>query len=77
MVEALTRVQHGWHHDPFEWLGIHPARPGYIIRAFMPSAESVDVVGIGPMDRMEGSDTFELKITHAQKDTLPQHYSLS
>jgi|GEM_PF-3629060 len=52
MVEALTRVQHGWHHDPFEWLGIHPARPGYVVRAFMPSAESVDVVGIGPMARM-------------------------
>ena len=77
MVESLTRVQHGWHHDPFEWLGIHPARPGYTIRAFMPSAESVDVVGIGPMQRVEGSDTFELNILQKDKDTLPQHYSLS
>ena len=77
MVEALTRLQHGWHHDPFEWLGIHPARPGYTIRAFMPSAESVDVVGIGPMQRLEGSDTFELNILQREKDTLPQHYSLS
>jgi len=77
MVEALTRLQHGWHHDPFEWLGIHPARPGYTIRAFMPSAESVDVVGIGPMQRLEGTDTFELNILQRDKDTLPQHYSLS
>ncbi len=77
MVEAITRVQHGWHHDPFEWLGIHPARPGYIIRAFMPSAESVDIVGIGPMERVEGTDSFELAISHQQRDTLPQHYSLS
>ena len=77
MVEALTRVQHGFHHDPFEWLGIHPARPGYVIRAFMPSAESVDVVGIGPMSRVEGTDNFELSILQADKDKLPQHYSLS
>jgi 1,4-alpha-glucan branching enzyme len=77
MVEALTRVQHGWHHDPFEWLGIHPARPGYVIRAFLPSAETVDVVGIGTMERREGTDTFELAISNEQKDTLPQHYSLS
>ena len=77
MVEALTKVQHGWHHDPFEWLGVHPARPGYIIRAFMPSAESVDVVGIGAMERVEGTDNFELAISHQQRDTLPQHYSLS
>jgi len=77
MVEALIRVQHGFHHDPFEWLGIHPARPGYIIRAFMPSAESVDVVGIGPMARVEGTDNFELSILQSDKDKLPQHYSLS
>ena len=77
MVESLTKVQHGWHHDPFEWLGIHPARPGYIIRAFMPSAESVDIVGIGPMQRVQGTDTFELNILQHEKDTLPQHYSLS
>ena len=77
MVEAIKRLQYGLHHDPFEWLGIHPARPGYVVRAFMPSAESVDVVGIGAMQRAEGSDIFELAISREQKDTLPQHYSLS
>jgi 1,4-alpha-glucan branching enzyme len=77
MVEALTKLQHGLHHDPFEWLGIHPARPGYVVRAFMPSAESVDLVGIGAMQRAEGTDVFELAISQQQKDTLPQHYSLS
>ena len=51
MVEALTRIQHGWHHDPFEWLGVHPGRPGYVIRAFMPSAESVELEGIGSDDK--------------------------
>ena len=77
MVEALTKLQYGAHHDPFEWLGVHPARPGYTIRALMPSAESVDVVGIGQMQRVKGTDTFELSILQQQKDTLPQHYSLS
>ena len=77
MVEALTRIQHGWHHDPFELLGIHPARPGYVVRAFMPSAESVELDGIGVMLRREGSDTFEISISKKQKDALPPHYSLS
>jgi 1,4-alpha-glucan branching enzyme len=77
MVETLKRIQHGWHHDPFEFLGIHPVTQGYIVREFMPTAESVDVVGIGPMKRVEGTDTFELKISQKEQDTLPQHYSVS
>ncbi len=76
MVEALTKIQQGWHHDPFEWLGVHPARPGYTVRAFMPSAESVELEGIGSMSRYEGSDTFEINISNAQKEKLPQHYRL-
>ncbi|MDT8281661.1 MAG: 1,4-alpha-glucan branching protein GlgB [Gammaproteobacteria bacterium] len=76
MVEALTRIQHGWHHDPFEWLGVHPGRPGFVLRAFMPSAENVELEGVGPMSRYEGTDTFEIKISKSQKDALPQHYRL-
>jgi len=77
MVEAVTRIQQGLHHDPFEWLGIHPARPGYVVRAFMPSAESVVLENVGPMIRCEGTDTFELNISKQQKDNLPLHYSLN
>jgi 1,4-alpha-glucan branching enzyme len=77
MVEILKRIQHGWHHDPFEFLGIHPVAQGYILREFMPTAESVDVVGIGPMTRVAGTDTFELKISQKERDSLPQHYSIS
>lgn len=76
MVEALARIQHGWHHDPFEWLGVHPGRPGYVVRAFMPSAESVELEGVGPMSRYEGSDTFEVTISKTQKEKLPRHYRL-
>ena len=77
MVEALTKIQHGWHHDPFEWLGLHPGRPGYVVRAFMPSAEHVELEGIGPMSRHEGTDTFEINLSKQQKEKLPQHYRLS
>ncbi|HHJ35857.1 MAG TPA: 1,4-alpha-glucan branching protein GlgB [Gammaproteobacteria bacterium] len=77
MVEALTKIQHGWHHDPFEWLGMHPGRPGYVVRAFMPSAEHVELEGIGAMARREGSDTFEIALNRTQKEALPQHYRLS
>ena len=76
MAESLTKIQHGWHHDPFEWLGIHSVKSGYVVRAFMPSAESVELAGVGPMMRYEGTDTFEINITKAQKENLPAHYSL-
>ncbi|MDH3342182.1 MAG: 1,4-alpha-glucan branching protein GlgB [Gammaproteobacteria bacterium] len=76
MTEALTRIQHGWHHDPFEWLGIHPGRPGYVVRAFMPSAEKVELENIGSMTRYEGTDTFEITISKEQKEKLPKHYTL-
>ena len=70
------KIQQGIHHDPFEWLGVHPARPGYIVRAFMPSAEQVILVGIGEMARLEGSDNFEMHLTAEQKQGLPPHYAL-
>jgi 1,4-alpha-glucan branching enzyme len=76
MSESLTRIQQGWHHDPFEWLGVHPGRPGYTVRAFMPSAESVELEGIGKMSRLTGTDTFEISINREQKEKLPQHYVL-
>ena len=73
MVETLTKIQHGLHHDPFEWLGLHPARPGYTVRAFMPTAESVVLDGIGEMSRYEGTDTFEITLNITQKENLPVH----
>ncbi|HEB82958.1 MAG TPA: 1,4-alpha-glucan branching enzyme, partial [Gammaproteobacteria bacterium] len=76
MTDALTRIQQGWHHDPFEWLGLHPARPGYVVRAFMPTAESVELEGIGPMQRIDGSDGFEIRLSLQQKDGLSPHYRL-
>ena len=77
MDEVLNKIQQGRHHDPFEWLGIHPSRPGYSVRAFMPQAEKVELDGVGAMSRIENTDTFELNITKAQKEKLPLHYSLN
>ena len=77
MSEALSRLQHGWHHDPFEWLGLHPVDSGYAVRAFMPSAESVVLQGAGPMQRIDGTDTFEIHINNTVKESLPEHYILN
>ena len=43
----------------------------------MPAAESVELDGIGPMNRLEGTDTFELSISKEEKEKLPHHYQLN
>ncbi len=72
----LERLQQGRHHDPFDYLGRHPLNQGWIIRAFMPSAEQVEVAGLGPMNRVEGSDLFVVRLDQKQHDKLPVHYRL-
>lgn len=63
MNENLRRIQQGTHHDPFDWLGWHPLPDGsWTLRTFMPAAEAVEVVGLGVMTRMEGTDCFEVKL---------------
>ena len=60
MNEHLRRLQHGTHHDPFEWLGWHPLPDGqWVLRTFMPAAEAIEVVGVGAMSRIDGTDCFE------------------
>ncbi len=77
MSEVLHKVQHGVHHDPFEWMGIHPDGKHFSVRAFLPTAESVELDGIGPMQRIEGSDGFVIKLSAAQRNSLPAHYCLN
>ena len=43
----------------------------------MPSAESLELDGIGPMQRVAGTDTFELVISPEQRAQLPLHYRLN
>ncbi|WP_457676459.1 1,4-alpha-glucan branching protein GlgB [Thiolapillus sp.] len=72
----LERLQQGRHHDPFDYLGRHPLNQGWIIRAFMPSAEAVELAGVGPMNRVEGSDLFVIRLDEEQHRQLPPHYRL-
>jgi 1,4-alpha-glucan branching enzyme len=77
MAETLQKVQQGRHHDPFEWLGVHPYGKGWIVRALLPSAERAELDGVGPMSRIEGTDTFIIEISTQLKQQLPQHYRLN
>ncbi len=72
----LERLQQGRHHDPFDYLGRHPLNEGWIIRAYMPSAEAVELASIGPMNRVEGSDLFVIRLDKTQHEQLPSHYRL-
>jgi 1,4-alpha-glucan branching enzyme len=73
----LAALQKGESHDPFSVLGVHPQDGGALARAFMPSAEQVDLDGIGPMARLPNTDIFELRLDNDQLAALPQHHVLS
>jgi len=77
MSEVSSRIQQGSHHDPFEWLGIHASDDGHVVRAFMPSAEHVELDGIGPLQRTAGTDTFSIVVDDRQLGRLPAHYRLN
>jgi 1,4-alpha-glucan branching enzyme len=69
-------LQKGESHDPFALLGRHPADGGFVVRAFMPSAEEVEIEGVGPMQRLPNTDIFELQLDPQQDAALPAHYRL-
>ena len=74
--DTLQTLQAGTCHDPFSVLGRHPVADGELVRAFMPHAERVTLVGVGAMSRIRGSDVFELALDDEQATQLPQHYEL-
>ncbi len=75
--EIASKIQQGAYHDPFEWLGLHSGRNGYVVREFMPNASSVELDGVGPMQRIEGTDSFVCEMTEKQYATLPAHYRVN
>ena len=75
--EIANKIQQGAYHDPFEWLGLHAVGDGYVVREFMPNASSVELDGIGAMQRIEGTDSFVCELTAKQYAKLPAHYSVS
>jgi len=73
----LTLLQCGESHDPFNALGRQREGDIDLVRAFMPSAEEVEVEGLGPMHRLPDTDIFELRLTPAMLAELPTHYRLA
>lgn len=74
--QQLKLLQQGKMHDPFAFLGWHPHDDGVIVRAFMPSAEQVELQTVGTMQRIDGSDLFVSTLDHEQASHLPEHYAL-
>lgn len=72
MNKHLRLIQDGKHHDPFAWLGWHPQADGsWVLRTFMPSAEQVELLGYGAMQRLQGSDAFQIAVP--QRQALDDH----
>ena len=74
----------GRHHDPFSFLGCHPTElknaekaevSKWRLAEWLPTAETVTVSGF-ELGRIEGTDLFVTYLTDAQKEKLPQHYSV-
>ena len=72
----MQQLQQGRLHDPFAVLGVQPCKGGSVVRAMMPTAESVNLQGFGAMTRLQGTDIFEYHLTRKQAAALPQHYKL-
>ena len=56
----ITRLNNATHHDPFEFLGPHPAEDGgWVVRAFLPGASKATISMKGqkePMSRIRPED---------------------
>jgi len=73
----ILKILHGDHSDPFAILGMHAVdlngKPGIAVRAFLPEAQSTQVVEIGksekfyPMAKIEDAEFFEAVFPDRQK----------
>ena len=73
----LAMLQRGESHDPFSLLGRHEDGGHTMVRAFMPSAEEVELDGVGPMQRLPNTDIFEIRLEPQQAAALPRHHRLN
>jgi 1,4-alpha-glucan branching enzyme len=68
------RIIDARHHDPFEYLGRHPHKDGFVIRCNIPGAAAITIVdGNHPMQRVTHTDLFEW---HGSNESIPDHYQL-
>lgn len=72
----LAMLQHGESHDPFAVLGRHEHNGRTLVRAFLPHAETVELENCGPMQRLPGTNIFELILDQRCTESLPRHYRL-
>jgi len=62
--DSVGSVVAGDHHDPFSFLGMHPAGNGtFVVRAFLPGASAVEVVSggghtLGELERVHADGLF-------------------
>ncbi|MCL4790561.1 MAG: 1,4-alpha-glucan branching enzyme, partial [Gammaproteobacteria bacterium] len=72
---SLQRLLEGRHHDPFEFLGRHPAGPGEIVvRALLPHTASAGISGTSlTLARVGETDVFEWR---GASHLVPAHYGL-
>ncbi len=55
----LLDLAAGRSHDPFGFLGWHSGPEGHVIRVFDPHATSVEILGLGPMEKTDARGLFE------------------
>ena len=46
-------------HDPFDFLGWHAEGDGHVVRAFDPHALDLEILGVGPMEKIDPRGLFE------------------
>lgn len=72
--KKLMQLHDGQHHDPFELLGIHTNAQGQtLVRLLLPAAEQVEIIDLGAMKRISGTDYFVYVLKDSE--TVAPHFS--
>ena len=70
----VQRLVNGQHHDPHSVLGIHPVAGGFVIRAFVPEASSIELQETSngslkvPLERVHDEGLFEARLDEQPSD---------
>jgi 1,4-alpha-glucan branching enzyme len=75
--QDIIQLQNGTHPDPFQFLGCHLQGKNWVIRAWLPSAETAQVEQNINLVRLEGTDVFTATLSQSQKKNLPLHFKLN
>ena len=72
----IAAIAEGRHGDPFRVLGLHQAGDGWVLRAFVPGALTLEATGpggqsLGALERRHDTGVFEGAITVSAKQIVP------